>query len=115
MVSYKKTKNTRKPASKSRKRRRRGGDDVVEKFIDLEKGIREDPPEYGRTVSVRQNTSYDPLVAAEEGIAAPFGENLVGGKRRRKNTRRRRGSKRVKKHSNKTYKKKSIFEQLFGL
>ena len=65
MVSYKKAKNTRKHASKSRKRR--GGDDVDEKFIDLEKGIIEDPPEYGRTV--RQNTSYDELVAAEEGKA----------------------------------------------
>ncbi len=115
-----------KSASKSR--RRRGGDDDIESGPSdsrlLEEGRSPSPPPtfpspilpHERMPPTKQASKpkiFDPADSAEKG-ELPHGWQ-AGGRRRRRKTNKRKSSKRGKKHSNKTYKKKSLFDQLFGL
>jgi hypothetical protein len=117
-----------KSASKSR--RKRGGDDIETGPSDarlLEEGRSPSPPppppptfplpmtEAQRMAIQREQLSrtYDLADAAEKGEL--YHGWQAGGRRRRRKTNKRKSSKRGKKHSNKTYKKKSLFDQLFGL
>lgn len=119
-----------KSASKSRRRRRRGGDDIETGPSDarlLEEGRSPSPPptfpppmtDKQRMAIHEQVSRTNPFNLDDAADAAEKGELphgwQAGGRRRRRKTNKRKSSKRGKKHSNKTYKKKSLFDQLFGL
>lgn len=121
--TYKRKTNTNRSL---KSRRRKGGEETGDVPRLLEEGQSPNPPPDQPNIS---NPPYNPVKRPNSPVSfyvpepEETGPNLVGGRRRRKSKRRknkRRKSRKSKKSKGnkkvrKTYKKKSLFNRIFGM
>ena len=125
MVYRKKTYKRKTNTNRSLKSRsRKGGEETGDVPRLLEEGQSPNPPPVQPNIS---NPPYNPLKRPNSPVSfyvppiGTRGPNLLGGRRRRKSKRRKSkrrkttGNKKSYKKVKKTYKKKSLFNRIFGM